>query len=211
MIARDDVINWIGALGRTYYENQDYLTELDSPIGDADHGVNMARGFLKVEQKVPSYAHNCIQDILYDVGTTLLTTIGGSAGPLYGTFFLEASKHTFGKEVLSVPEISAMFNGGLVGIMKLGKAVCGDKTMVDSLSPAVVALITANAQKKVLSDALFCALTAAEAGLKATIPMQAYKGRASYLVERSIGYQDPGATSSYLLIKAAYDIWREAD
>ncbi|MBC7869715.1 MAG: dihydroxyacetone kinase subunit L [Chitinophagaceae bacterium] len=211
MINRDAIIDWLEAIAHTYDENQQVLTDLDSPIGDADHGANMARGFNKVAQKIPSYAERSIGEILNDVGLTLMSTIGGSSGPLYGVFFLNASKIAFGKDTLSAHLITTMFESGLMGIVKLGKASPEDKTMVDALSPAVEALKAAVAENKTLSDSLLCAVTAAEAGMKATIPMQARKGRASYLGERSIGHQDPGATSITLLIKAAYNSWHETN
>lgn len=209
MITREDTIAWLQAIACVFAENEQYLTELDSPIGDADHGANMTRGFQRVAQKIPSYADQPIHGILRDVGMTLITTIGGSSGPLYGTFFLDASIATHGRTALSLGLVSAMFERGLLGVARMGHASLQDKTMIDTLTPAVEALKAAAIEQGDLSAALYCAVIAAEQGMKATVPLQARKGRASYLRERSIGHQDPGATSTYLLIKVAYDTWNK--
>lgn len=209
MTAVKQVLDWLRTTAHVYDENQGYLTDLDSPIGDADHGTNMARGFAKVAEKLEAYAEMPIDKIFNDVGMTLIKTVGGSSGPLYGRFFINAGKVCAGKDEFSTPLFAELFESGLNGIVQLGKAAPGDKTLVDVLTPAVAALKKAANDGSPLAASLHAALDAAETGLKATISMQARKGRASYLGERSIGHQDPGATSTYMLIKAAYETWKE--
>jgi dihydroxyacetone kinase-like protein len=209
VVTKDAVLAWIRLLADVYAENRQYLTELDSPIGDADHGINMDRGFKKTMEKLPEVVDKDIGAILKAVGMTLVSTVGGAAGPLYGTFFMRAGTAVDGKEEISPEEVVALFDAGLQGILMRGKAELGDKTMVDAMTPAVAALRGAVNGGSDLSSALHGAVDAAEKGMKDTIPMLALKGRASYLGERSIGHQDPGATSTYLMFKAAYDTWCE--
>lgn len=206
-INQQAIIDWLQKLATVFEENKDELTRLDSPIGDADHGTNMARGFNAVAEKIPTYSSKNISEILKDVGMTLVGTVGGSSGPLYGTMFLNMNTAVWDLETLTPAQIAKMFERGLEGVMQRGRAEPGEKTMVDALSPAVDALKSAVESEKSLADALQAATVAAETGMKATIPMEARKGRASYLGERSIGHQDPGATSIYLLVKAASDLW----
>lgn len=209
MVTKDAVLAWIRLLADVYAENRQYLTELDSPIGDADHGINMDRGFKKTMEKLPEVVDKDIGAILKAVGMTLVSTVGGAAGPLYGTFFMRAGMTADGKEEISPEDVVALFDAGLQGILMRGKAELGDKTMVDAMTPAVAALREAVNGGSDLSSALQGAVEAAEKGMKDTIPMLALKGRASYLGERSIGHQDPGATSTYLLFKSAYEAWSE--
>jgi dihydroxyacetone kinase-like protein len=206
-INQQAIIDWLQKLATVYDENKDELTRLDSPIGDADHGTNMARGFSAVAEKIPTYSSKNISEILKDVGMTLVGTVGGSSGPLYGTMFLNMNTAVWDLEALTPAQVAKMFERGLEGVVQRGRAELGEKTMVDALSPAVDALKTAVEAEKPLAEALSAAATAAETGMKATIPMEARKGRASYLGERSIGHQDPGATSIYLLVRAASEIW----
>jgi dihydroxyacetone kinase-like protein len=206
-ITRDDVLAWLNAYAAVLAENKDYLTQLDSDIGDADHGANMDRGFRAVKAKLESNPGSDIGAVLKTVGMTLVSTVGGAGGPLYGTLFLQAGMATAGKNELTPADVVAMFDAGLKGVVMRGKAVLEDKTMVDALTPAVEKLRTVVDGGGDLGDALRQAAAAAEAGMKATIPLVARKGRASYLGERSAGHQDPGATSSYLLIKTAADTW----
>jgi dihydroxyacetone kinase-like protein len=203
MVTKQDILDWISDLAAVYDENRQYLTKLDSAIGDADHGINMDRGFKKVMEKLPDSADKDIGAILKAVGMTLVSTVGGAAGPLYGTFFMRAGMAVDGKDELTPQDVVAMFDAALQGVVMRGKAELEDKTMVDALTPAVEALKESVAADEDLSDGLAKATAAAEAGMKATIPLVAKKGRASYLGERSAGHQDPGATSSYLLMKAA--------
>lgn len=206
-ITRDDVIQWLTECNRVLGENKDYLTQLDSDIGDADHGVNMDRGFKAVLAKLPTVADKDIGTIFKTVGMTLVSTVGGAGGPLYGTLFLQMGAATSNKMELTLADWAAALQAGLNGVVMRGKANLGDKTMVDALTPAVEALKTATANGADLLDALQSSAQAAEQGMLATTPLVARKGRASYLGERSAGHQDPGATSSHLLLKTAADTW----
>ena len=205
-ITTEDMVRWIQQVAIVLHENRDYLTQLDSPIGDADHGINMDRGFKAVIEKLPTVANMDIGSILKTVGTTLVSTVGGASGPLYGTAFLRAGVATSGKNELYEADVVHMLEAALEGIKARGKAQPGEKTMVDALTPALVAMKKAEQQNVGLAQMLRRASDAAETGMKATIPLLATKGRASYLGERSIGHQDPGATSSWLMLKALADI-----
>lgn len=206
-ITRDKVLEWIKASADTLAENRDYLIQLDAAIGDADHGANMDRGFKAVRTKLPELADKDIGTIFKTVGMTLLSTVGGAGGPLYGTFFLQAGMQTAGKMELNLEDWTAALQAALNGVIMRGKAELNDKTMVDALTPAVNALKQAVEENQPIEKALQLSAEAAHAGMEATTPLVARKGRASYLGERSAGHQDPGATSSYLLIKEAADIW----
>ncbi len=205
VITRDDIISWLQCYREVVGEQKDYLTQLDAAIGDADHGANMDRGFAAVLAKMPTVAEKDIGAILKMTGMTLVATVGGAGGPLYGTFFMRAGATTDGKMELSPLEFLAALEAGLAGVQQRGKATIGEKTMVDALTPACQALRRALEAGQPFAVALQQAAQAAEEGMKATIPMLATKGRASYLGERSIGHQDPGATSSYLLFRCAAD------
>jgi phosphoenolpyruvate---glycerone phosphotransferase subunit DhaL len=204
-ITTEDTVRWINRMAAVLHENREYLTQLDSPIGDGDHGINMDRGFKAVMDKLPTVANMDIGSILKTVGTTLVSTVGGASGPLYGTAFLRAGMATSGKNELYEADVVHMLEAALEGIKARGKAQPGEKTMVDALSPAIAAMKEAEQQNVSMSQLLHRGSEAAEAGMKATIPMLATKGRASYLGERSIGHQDPGATSSWLMLKALAD------
>ena len=206
-IARDDVITWLNECGRIIAENKDYLTQLDSAIGDADHGVNMDRGFKAALAKLPTVADKDIGTLFKSVGMTLVSTVGGAGGPLYGTFFMQAGTATANKMELTIGDWSAALEAALNGVIARGKAQLADKTMVDALTPGLNALKQAVAEGVDQSEALRRSAAAAEQGMKETIPLVAKKGRASYLGERSAGHQDPGATSSYLILKTAADVW----
>lgn len=195
------MLKWLEATAGVIEENRQYLTDLDSPIGDADHGINMDRGFKKIVSKLPGVEEKDIGAILKTSGMALVTSVGGAAGPLYGTFLMDAGKAVAGKKELSDDDLVALLDAGLKGVVRIGKTNLEDKTMVDALHPAVEALRKACADGKDTIEALHLMTDAAHQGMKATIPMLARKGRASYLGERSIGHQDPGATSSYLLLK----------
>lgn len=195
------MLKWLEATAAVIEENRQYLIDLDSPIGDADHGINMDRGFKKIVSKLPGVEEKDIGAILKTSGMALVTSVGGAAGPLYGTFLMDAGKAVAGKMELSDDDLVALLDAGLKGVVRIGKTNLEDKTMVDALHPAVEALRKACADGKDTIEALHLMTDAAHQGMKATIPMLARKGRASYLGERSIGHQDPGATSSYLLLK----------
>jgi len=206
-ISRDEVLVWIKTCAAVLAENCAYLVELDAAIGDADHGANMDRGFRAVMDKMSGIADQDIGTILKTVGMTLVSTVGGAGGPLYGTFFLQAGMKTVGKMEMNLDEWTAALGAAVDGVIARGKAEPGDKTMVDALSPAVNALRQASLANGTLAQALKDSAQAAKIGMEATIPMVARKGRASYLGERSAGHQDPGATSSYLLLKTAAEVW----
>jgi dihydroxyacetone kinase-like protein len=210
-ISRDDVLGWIKAVAGMISENSAYLTELDSAIGDADHGANMDRGFKAVMNKIPEISDKDIGTIFKTVGMTLISTVGGAGGPLYGTLFLQAGMKTTGKMELSAADWAEALEAALNGVIMRGKAQLGDKTMVDALTPAVNALKQAVQENRSISEALNGSAEAARQGMEATIPMVARKGRASYLGERSADHQDPGATSSYMMLKVAADTWKNAN
>jgi dihydroxyacetone kinase-like protein len=201
MVTKSQVLKWLEAAAAVIEKNRQYLTDLDSPIGDADHGINMDRGFKKVVSKLPGVEEKDIGAILKTAGMALVTSVGGAGGPLYGTFLMDAGKAVAGKDELSDKDLVALLDAGLKGVIRIGKTNLEDKTMVDALHPALEALKEAVADGKGTVEALRLMTDAAYEGMKATIPMLARKGRASYVGERSIGHQDPGATSSYLLLK----------
>jgi dihydroxyacetone kinase-like protein len=206
-IAFDDVLVWIRDYAGVVASNKAYLTELDSAIGDADHGINLDRGFRAVTGKLDTLAPPDIGGCLRTIGSTLVSTVGGASGPLYGMFFMQMGGAAAGKEELSLPEFAAAFEAGVGGVQRIGKAEPGDKTMLEALLPARDALNAAAADGMSIGDALGRAAEAAEAGMAATVPLVARKGRASYLGERSAGHQDPGATSSALLLRSAANTW----
>ena len=207
-VGKAEVVKWLEVLQQVYAENRQWLTELDSAIGDADHGINMDRGFTAVRAELAAHPPSDIRSVFQSVATVLIRHVGGAAGPLYGTFFLRAAAACAGKTEIEGTDAVALFQAGVEGVQQRGKAAAGDKTMLDALLPAL------DAMRKRLEDGcsmaviLDAGVAAAHAGMTATVPMQARKGRASYLGARSIGHQDPGATSSYLLLKAAADTWR---
>ncbi|HLK68662.1 MAG TPA: dihydroxyacetone kinase subunit DhaL [Bryobacteraceae bacterium] len=207
-VSTADVLRWLTALQRVYAENRELLTDLDRAIGDADHGTNMDRGFTAVQAELSAHPPADLRSIFQTVATVLIRTVGGAAGPLYGTFFLRVATACAGKSELAAADLVALFQAGNEGVQQRGKALPGDKTMVDALLPAVDAMRNAFERGNSLAEILERGAAAAEAGMLATVPMQARKGRASYLGARSIGHQDPGATSSYLLLKTALDSWR---
>ena len=209
-INRDEALEWIKACVEILGENRDYLTQLDAAIGDADHGANMDRGFKAVMGKIPEMSDKDIGTIFKTVGMTLLSTVGGAGGPLYGTFFIQAGMKTAGKMELSLEDWTSAMDAALSGIVMRGKAELGDKTMVDALTPALNALKQAMTDDLPLNQALKNSAEAAREGMVGTIPLVARKGRASYLGERSAGHQDPGATSSYLILKTAAETWANA-
>ncbi len=205
-MTNEDSLRWLEHIADVLHENAAYLTQLDSPIGDADHGVNMDRGFKAVRDKFPSMAEMDISTQLKTVGMTLVSTVGGASGPLYGTAFLRAGTAVAGKGELDTADIVAMLEAFLGGIVARGKANPGEKTMVDALTPAVNTAKQALAEGVTAKELAQRAAQAAEEGMKATVPLLATKGRASYLGERSIGHQDPGATSSWLILRSLAEI-----
>ena len=202
-ISSNQVFVWIERYAAHIAEQKDYLTQLDSAIGDADHGANMHRGLQAVLAKKAELQNNDIGAILKGVAMTLISKVGGASGALYGTFFLQASTMAQSKTELSASEFGSLLEKGLAGIVLRGKAAIGDKTMVDALQPAIKAYKHSVESGETLQNALSKAVSAAEEGLKSTVPLVARKGRASYLGERSAGHPDPGATSTLILFRSA--------
>lgn len=209
-ISRNAVLDWIKAYAAIINANKDYLVQLDSAIGDGDHGANMDRGFQAVLGKLPGVSDKDIGTIFKTVGMTLVSTVGGAGGPLYGTFFMQLGTTTAGKMELTLADWVSALQAGVDGVMMRGKANPGDKTMVDALTPALDALKAEQANGASIAAALQRSAEAAEQGMQATIPLVARKGRASYLGERSAGHQDPGATSSHMMLKTAAETWANA-
>ena len=190
-------------------DNKDFLTELDREIGDSDHGINMARGFSALMEKL-SPDDSDIGAVLKKAGMTLLSKVGGASGPLYGTAYMEAGKLTAGKTELSADDMKAVFEAAIAGIQKRGKAVKGEKTMLDALIPASESYSSKIAEGSDIVTALDAACQSAKEGVEYTKTIIATKGRASYLGERSIGHQDPGATSTLITLEAIRDYFKGA-
>ena len=186
MISTQQLLELIGQMAEVIGQNKDFLTELDMPIGDSDHGINLARGFQAVAGKLPTLADKDAGTILKNVGMTLVSTVGGASGPLYGTAFMKAGAKMAGKMELNMEDLILMLHEAVEGVKMRGKSTTGEQTMLDAMVPALEALKE--------SGSLAAALVAAEEGVERT------KGRASYLGERSLGHQDPGATSFTLLL-----------
>ena len=198
-ITAEQVIRFIEGVATRIKEHRDELVQLDSAIGDADHGINMDRGFTMVLEKLPTVADKDIGTILKTVGMTLVSTVGGASGPLYGTAFIRAGMALADRYELTPAEVVVALEAALEGIMARGKAQRGEKTMVDAIGPGIDVLKEAQASGEEFVSAMRRSVAAVEAGMKATIPMLATKGRASYLGQRSIGHQDPGATSVFYM------------
>jgi phosphoenolpyruvate---glycerone phosphotransferase subunit DhaL len=206
-VSYEDVRRWIESYAARVQEQKAYLTELDSAIGDADHGINIDRGMQAARAKIEGLPEDDVGNLLKTVGMTLVSTVGGAGGPLYGTLFLQLGLKTAGKSELAGEDWAAALRAAVDGVQARGKAVPGDKTMIDALVPARDAFEAALAGGASFEDALRRSAAAAEEGMRATVPLVARKGRASYLGERSAGHQDPGATSSHLLVQTAADTW----
>lgn len=201
------ILEILGQMARVIEEHKEELTELDQPIGDSDHGINMARGFQAVEQKLPGLEGKDIGSILKTVGMTLVSTVGGASGPLYGTAFMKAGMESAGKTEIDMGDFLKMLDTAVQGVMMRGKAQEGEATMLDAMIPSLKAMNEAAAAGKTTEEILQAGTIAAWAGAEHTKNLVATKGRASYVGERGLGHQDPGATSySYLLetIAAAY-------
>ena len=195
------VRDWLHAFADGVAERRAELTKLDTAIGDGDHGTNMDRGMRKAVEKLDAQEGDDIGALLKTVGMTLVSTVGGAAGPLYGTLFLQLGTKAGGKEELDLAGWTEALDAAVTGVQARGKAQAGDKTMVDALLPALEALRAAEGEE--LGDALRRSAAAAEEGMRATVPLEARKGRASYLGPRSVGHQDPGATSTHMLLDTA--------
>jgi phosphoenolpyruvate---glycerone phosphotransferase subunit DhaL len=206
-VSGEEVRAWVVRFAAVIAENKEYLTQLDSAIGDADHGINMNRGMQAALEKLEGADVADVGGLLKTVGMTLVSKVGGAGGPLYGTLFLQMGTALAGKSTIDGDDWAAALEAAVQGVQARGKAEPNDKTMIDALLPASQALREAVTEGAPLADALRRSAAAAEEGMKATIPLVARKGRASYLGERSAGHQDPGATSSWLLLQAAVDTW----
>ncbi|MBW4506163.1 MAG: dihydroxyacetone kinase subunit L [Scytonematopsis contorta HA4267-MV1] len=204
MVTKQHIFQWLHRYTLMLEQNKDYLTDLDAAIGDADHGLNMDRGFKKVMKQLPQVSDQDIGGILKAVSMTLISSVGGASGPLYGSWFLRASSVVSGKQELDEEDMLHLMEAGLDGVIGRGKAQLGDKTMVDVLNPAVDAFGRAVVSGKDMLEAMEQAVNAAEQAMKDTKSMQAKKGRASYLGDRSLGHQDPGATSCYFMLKSLF-------
>jgi len=200
-ITHDAIEDWMKRFAADVAENRQYLTKLDGAIGDGDHGTNMDRGMKKALERLEATDGDDIGASLKAVGMALVSSVGGAAGPLYGTLFLQMGQATAGKSELDLSAFTEALDAGVQGVVKRGKAEPGDKTMLDALGPALESLRGDGGND--VAAALQRAADAAREGMEGTVPMVARKGRASYLGERSAGHQDPGATSSHLLLKTA--------
>jgi phosphoenolpyruvate---glycerone phosphotransferase subunit DhaL len=196
------VRRWMAEITTSVDDQKDYLTQLDAAIGDADHGVNMQRGFTAVMAKLDQTELAGPGEVFTTVGATLISSVGGASGPLYGTAFRQAGKAVGPASTIEAADLVTALRAALEGVQKLGAAIEGDKTMVDAFAPAVSAMANEVASGGPLAAAIKAAALAAEDGMRATIPLQARKGRASYLGPRSVGHQDPGATSTALIFAA---------
>jgi dihydroxyacetone kinase-like protein len=201
-VSLDRFVAWLSRFAELVTENRAYLTELDSAIGDADHGANMARGMDAVMGAITAAPSSTLHELFTRVGMTLVGSVGGASGPLYGTFFLRFAATVGPETSLDGTALAAALRAGLGGVVARGKAELGDKTMVDAMSPAVAAFDSELVSGADLAAAAAGASAAAEMGRDATEPLVARKGRASYLGERSAGHLDPGATSTALLFRS---------
>ena len=207
-VSKQDVLRWLDGSHKVFAENRQHLTDLDSAVGDGDFGISLDRGFTAVQVELCANPPADLRSVFQSVATVLIRTMGGTSGPLLGTFFLRGAAACAGKSELAPDDVVALFQAGVEGIQQRGKAALGDKTMLDALLPAVDAMRNALEAGNELAEILDRGAAAAEAGVQATRTMQARKGRGSYLGERSVGHQDPGATGAHLLLKAAAEAWR---
>jgi len=198
-ITAEHVIRFVEGAAAQIKQHRDQLTALDSAIGDADHGINLDRGFTAVLGKLPTVADKDIGTILKTVGMTLVSAVGGASGPLYGTAFMRAGMALADRYELTPAEVVAALEAALEGVMARGKAQRGEKTMLDAFAPGVDVLKEGQSSGEDFTTTMRRSFAAVEAGMQATIPMLATKVRASYLGERSIGHQDPGATSVFYI------------
>jgi len=207
-VSTQDLVRWVDALQQVFAENREMLTNLDSALGDGDYGDSMDRGFTAAQAELSAHPPPDLRSSFQSVSTVLIRTMGGSSGPLLGTFFLRAGAACADKSELAPADVVALFQAGVDGLQQRGKAALGDKTMLDALLPAVDAMRGALEAGSGLAEILERGAAAAEEGMRATIAMEARKGRGSYLGARSVGHQDPGATASFLLLKSAAEVWR---
>ncbi len=208
-MTHEQVQAWVRRFAQRVAEEKGQLTKLDTAIGDGDHGNNMDRGLKKAVERLEGGVGDDVGASLKAVGMTLVSSVGGAGGPLYGTFFLQAAKAAEGRDALDVAALADVLEAGVRGVESRGKASRGDKTMLDALLPAAEALRAAAQEGADEASALRRAAEAAREGMEGTVDLVARKGRASYLGERARGHQDPGATSSYLLVQSAAEAVEE--
>ncbi|KAF1076762.1 dihydroxyacetone kinase subunit DhaL [Halodesulfovibrio sp. MK-HDV] len=209
MLTKATALLWFEKAAYYLAENKNELHMLDAAIGDGDHGINMDRGFSALVRDIPEIEHLCLGEILRRAGMVLLSNIGGASGPLYGTLFLKGAATVGDSEALDATGLLTLLDVGVAGLVMRGRTEENEKTMYDVWAPVLREYKKCLEAGMSLDKILGACVKAAELGMKATIPMLALKGRASYLGERSIGHQDPGATSSYYLIVALYESIRE--
>lgn len=200
------VIEMIKKIGADIEANKEFLTELDNVIADGDHGINMDRGFKEVDKLIPGFEGKDIGTILKQVGMKLLSTVGGASGPLYGTAYMKAGAIAAGKTEVNMDDFIAMLDAAIEGVVKRGKATTGEKTMLDSMIPASDAIKASYETDKDVKKAFAAGVKAAEDGIEYTKTIKATKGRASYIGDRSIGHQDPGATSFTIMLKVIAEL-----
>jgi dihydroxyacetone kinase-like protein len=201
-VQSDTIAAWMAEIGAAVRAQRDRLTQLDAAIGDGDHGTNMVRGFDAVERTLAGRGEDAPGEVLITCGKTLVSTVGGASGPLWGSALRRAGRSLGAAPEIDGAQLAGALEAALAAIKELGAAEVGDKTIVDAFEPAVAALRTALGAGEPLARALEAAAAAAEEGAQGTVPLQARKGRASYLGERSVGHQDPGATSTALIMRA---------
>ncbi|MBE8955039.1 MAG: dihydroxyacetone kinase subunit L [Quinella sp. 2Q5] len=206
MVNSKQIIAIVAAIAKRMELEKNFLTELDNEIGDGDHGINLSRGFKSVQEKLPTWTDKDIGTILKNVGMELVSTVGGASGPLYGTAFMKAGNVCKGKTELTDADFTAAFGAAVGGVQMRGKAVEGEKTMLDALCPALKALRDDIDSGRTLIEAMTDAVDAAAKGVEFTKTIVATKGRAAYLGERSIGHQDPGATSSLYMLQTVLEV-----
>lgn len=204
MMNSQELVHLLDAIAETIHQQRDYLTQLDGAIGDGDHGHNLAKGFAAVREKVLASPDPDLGKLLQQTGMTLISTVGGASGPLYGTAFLRIGAQLVGRTEVAYADLPALLEAAIGGVKQRGKAEQGEKTMLDALIPAQQALAAAVAEGLPAVEGLGRAAAAAEDGVAFTRTIRATKGRASYLGDRSIGHQDPGATSSALILRTLH-------
>jgi dihydroxyacetone kinase-like protein len=207
-VNKDDVRRWLDALQQLFSEQRQQLTDLDSAVGDGDFGISLDRGFTAVKTELSANPPADLRAVFQNAATVLIKSMGGSSGPLLGTFFLRAGATAANKTDLAPADVVALFQAGVECMQQRGKAALGDKTMMDAWLPAVDAMRGALEGGGGLTEVLERGTAAAEAGAEATKSMSARKGRASYLGDRSVGHPDPGAVAVHLMLRAAADVWR---
>lgn len=207
-LGTQDVVRWLHSLHTLFNEQRQALTELDSAVGDGDFGISLDRGFTAVKTELEAKPPADLRTVFQSTATVLIKSMGGSSGPLLGTFFLRAGATAADKSELAAEDVVALFHAGVEGMQQRGKAAIGDKTMMDAWLPAVEAMRKALEAGAGITEVLERGAAAAEAGAEATKTMSARKGRASYIGDRSVGHPDPGAVAVHMMLKAAADAWR---